>query len=652
MNTCTHIELDPAVENEIISFILECTNDEDEKQRRYSGIVTGRPPHKINTLYSVLRKLGFGYGCIEYCLSNPAITTQPHAVDYMCLRGHPKELPDGWSRAKVLTSTSTQLLEKHLNEIRSKDQSPDLESFQQQQQQQEEEEEEEEEKEPSPVIEPLPAPVPEKQVSLSSKHEEPPDTWEDDSDDDKDDVVEKITENPLPEKPTTSEEKAKHIDPVPSATASVTTDTTLIDVKDKKKGKKEKKDKKEKKQKKDKKGSASSDEGDEKGTRKEKKDKKDKADKKAKKEKKDREKGKRILEQMEKAKEEAAEKAEKEAIAAAAAAEADEGDEEDCQKTAEKPTPKEKKKKGKQKGPNPLKQLHLQKKVVDSMKKAEEDKKGPSDSKPVKGMLTPQQEETRRVELDSRWNGKTPSDHLKEHCKKISNAVIYEKLASNSGDPPATLRMRLALVPEGTKALQISSREEYSPDKFFFSEQHGRDYTATMALYSQLSSKNIPLFRSLPPSYREMWLSWAADAKQVELQCREEGDSRKASFVAKLAEIDKKMTSANKSSSKKVPSASTTKRIAYRLEDDFDGEDSDSDGDSSPPTPKELSPADQKEKDDWNSRVATSLEMKKYQDCLPVSGIKNRLLSTLRKTPCVVVAGETGCGKTTQIPRY
>jgi HrpA-like RNA helicase len=51
-------------------------------------------------------------------------------------------------------------------------------------------------------------------------------------------------------------------------------------------------------------------------------------------------------------------------------------------------------------------------------------------------------------------------------------------------------------------------------------------------------------------------------------------------------------------------------------------------------------------------RPALGRRMREQQQSLPIFRAKDRLLAAIRRQPAVIVVGETGSGKTTQLPQY
>jgi len=59
-----------------------------------------------------------------------------------------------------------------------------------------------------------------------------------------------------------------------------------------------------------------------------------------------------------------------------------------------------------------------------------------------------------------------------------------------------------------------------------------------------------------------------------------------------------------------------------------------------------------KEKSQAVSTFARTKTMKEQREYLPVYGVRNELLQTIRENQIVIIVGETGSGKTTQLTQY
>uniref|UniRef100_A0A6Q2Y7W3 RNA helicase n=1 Tax=Esox lucius TaxID=8010 RepID=A0A6Q2Y7W3_ESOLU len=144
---------------------------------------------------------------------------------------------------------------------------------------------------------------------------------------------------------------------------------------------------------------------------------------------------------------------------------------------------------------------------------------------------------------------------------------------------------------------------------------------ATLALYNLCKGQSVHML--IPPTYREVWLEWR-DSEQAEVEeLRTAFNKPRDQFIARLL-------SRLKEPQKECP----------------------------PPRPGRQEPGDEPE-DDWESLVDILNKISSLNALavlilkqLPVFQHRSRVMEALRRHRVVVVAGETGSGKSTQIPQF
>uniref|UniRef100_A0A6Q2Z0N6 ATP-dependent RNA helicase DHX29 n=1 Tax=Esox lucius TaxID=8010 RepID=A0A6Q2Z0N6_ESOLU len=150
---------------------------------------------------------------------------------------------------------------------------------------------------------------------------------------------------------------------------------------------------------------------------------------------------------------------------------------------------------------------------------------------------------------------------------------------------------------------------------------------ATLALYNLCKGQSVHML--IPPTYREVWLEWR-DSEQAEVEeLRTAFNKPRDQFIARLL-------SRLKEPQKECP----------------------------PPRPGRQEPGDEPE-DDWESLANLAEEVDPGKTLtpreggggaerkqLPVFQHRSRVMEALRRHRVVVVAGETGSGKSTQIPQF
>uniref|UniRef100_A0A3Q3CKM4 ATP-dependent RNA helicase DHX29 n=1 Tax=Haplochromis burtoni TaxID=8153 RepID=A0A3Q3CKM4_HAPBU len=184
---------------------------------------------------------------------------------------------------------------------------------------------------------------------------------------------------------------------------------------------------------------------------------------------------------------------------------------------------------------------------------------------------------------------------------------------------------------------------------------------ATLALYNMVKGQSV--HQLLPPTYRDVWLEWRDSEQQQEEESRTAANKPRDQFISRLLTRLKQQ----QNQSQRQESQSQGKHA------------SSADGDEEPEESwenlagldigeKRQEQEDKSEKRGGRREVADLeaarellLKLKKSplarklqaeREQLPVFQHRHRVLEALQRHPVVVVAGETGSGKSTQIPQF
>ncbi|OAE31756.1 hypothetical protein AXG93_4874s1190 [Marchantia polymorpha subsp. ruderalis] len=160
---------------------------------------------------------------------------------------------------------------------------------------------------------------------------------------------------------------------------------------------------------------------------------------------------------------------------------------------------------------------------------------------------------------------------------------------------------------------------------------------------------DLPLHRILPEPYRSMCLRWQTsgqDARNMELKGEE---ARRATFVDSLVQSS-------------ITREVTSKSSAADSQDDLTEVEEDNEAPAKPTTEgrKDSKSVSQKRSESLHLKkmMEDKLKSKNYKvmldsrAALPMAMKKHQFLEKLKEHDVVVVSGETGCGKTTQVPQY
>ncbi|CAM6089460.1 unnamed protein product [Calypogeia fissa] len=242
-----------------------------------------------------------------------------------------------------------------------------------------------------------------------------------------------------------------------------------------------------------------------------------------------------------------------------------------------------------------------------------------------------------------------PKAVLQQHCQKNGWAAPkYEKLSTKGKLYAYTVTVTRPTVGRGKNKIvggpvlcKLPEKEDY-----FESISDAQNAVATWALSILLP--DLPVHHILPEPYRTMCLRWHTSGQNARKEMKREEEVRRASFVDSLVNssissdttMDMPTTSEQSSDeerelvdSQKTVAKSTAldNKIKFR---------------------KEAESRDLKRRHEENLRTNNYQAMLTARAGLPMAAVKDDFLKKVRESEVVVVSGETGCGKTTQVPQY
>ncbi|KAL4215433.1 ATP-dependent RNA helicase dhx29 [Rhizopus microsporus] len=230
------------------------------------------------------------------------------------------------------------------------------------------------------------------------------------------------------------------------------------------------------------------------------------------------------------------------------------------------------------------------------------------------------------------WKGQYPKDVLTDYCKRNSlGKQTYKTTEHGFGTWRSALKIAQDKHPneplcfELPKGLATNSRN------------NAENLIAAYTLFSL--DPNTSVYKVIPTVYKDLWLEWLNEKQLKEEGPRIEMDKQRFAFITDL--VNNSFTKLN--------------------QDDIPADDQ-----SSPePKPKKESNVTAKQssklkskfkraKESFKNRIETKkyIDMKGKRNDLPVAAYREEILELVKKNQVLIISGETGCGKSTQVPQF
>eukprot|EP00250_Pteridium_aquilinum_P004082 c14319_g1_i2 orf=171-4673(+) len=250
-----------------------------------------------------------------------------------------------------------------------------------------------------------------------------------------------------------------------------------------------------------------------------------------------------------------------------------------------------------------------------------------------------------------------PKAVLQQQCQKNGwDVPKYEKNSTDSG----TYMYNVAIMRPNSgrgKNKNLGGLTTFStPDDLagFKSIEEAQDTVATWALFCLFPE--LPLYHIIPEPYRAMMLQWHMQGSET-MNNDELEQNRRATFIDSLVDTMEKQEELDGEHVSTLPRKS--------VDSEGSAEKSIIDGDAETPV---LGRDAEEEKRHTSHRDAESstlllkyqeklrrrshMEMNESRARLPIFSAKSELIHQIRNNEVIVISGETGSGKTTQVPQY
>ncbi|KAI8835604.1 P-loop containing nucleoside triphosphate hydrolase protein [Chytriomyces cf. hyalinus JEL632] len=269
------------------------------------------------------------------------------------------------------------------------------------------------------------------------------------------------------------------------------------------------------------------------------------------------------------------------------------------------------------------------------------------------------------------WSGKLPAHYLQEQCAKLipSSAksktnplkIKYEKLptstskaykarATITGFPSSIISSLVAKAAENNNTINTSGTTitfETPSHEAVDTLNSAQEHVATLALFN-LFGASLPLYRSLPPAYRDFWIELEeAQRNSADMALKLEEDAILdvvSGLFKEYEELVKARNATNADARKSKNAFGSMQEASINTQND--------EGSKSDTLRMEAQSDSLREKFEARTRNASYIEMKEFRSQLPVSNMRDELLKLIEDNQVVIVSGETGSGKSTQIPQF
>ncbi|DBA76164.1 TPA: hypothetical protein ACH3X1_009895 [Trebouxia sp. C0004] len=248
---------------------------------------------------------------------------------------------------------------------------------------------------------------------------------------------------------------------------------------------------------------------------------------------------------------------------------------------------------------------------------------------------------------------KLPKALLQQHCQKLGWAPPrFDKLPLGGGRlPTASLRYSVTLEPapqgKGKKAKAAARPKTYAlheDEDGWEGIQEAQNAAATRALFQLAEGQDV--YQLLASPYQDLWLHWLDQGNDAYKQQAKDSNQQRLDFVRSVvaaAAINAGAASQNGSAEHEAAAANGAEAAPHA---------------QLAPQVRQQSQSQRAESHEMAASLEgwrSSREGGQWQQDrarLPVLTIRQDLLAQLAEHDVVVVSGDTGCGKTTQVPQY
>ncbi|XP_055863489.1 ATP-dependent RNA helicase dhx29-like isoform X1 [Biomphalaria glabrata] len=251
----------------------------------------------------------------------------------------------------------------------------------------------------------------------------------------------------------------------------------------------------------------------------------------------------------------------------------------------------------------------------------------------------------------SQWTGKSPKQFLIDWVRKH---------LPKSGPPKFT---KIQVKFNQFKSIALVDRQKdgilsVTPDILCNNIKDSEHLAATLALYHLCRGQ--PVHQLLPPPYRNVWLDWADEEKKLKDEAVEKENKPRDQFIAKLIKkLNLEDVPIKVDSEMRIATDEEAQEDDWETLADKDQLNEIATGSKSSASTQNLAKRNKRSDGSYLQKALANrrsspeyLELLRSRQMLPVFQYKEQLLCAIQDHNVVIIAGETGSGKSTQVPQF
>ncbi|KAJ3700380.1 hypothetical protein LUZ61_004085 [Rhynchospora tenuis] len=248
--------------------------------------------------------------------------------------------------------------------------------------------------------------------------------------------------------------------------------------------------------------------------------------------------------------------------------------------------------------------------------------------------------------IDNIWKkgepGKLPKAVLQIFCRRLGwEAPKYKKISDKDNNFIYSVNVLRTATGRGKsrKAGGLTTFQIPEEDETSISVEEAQSKVASFALYQLFA--DLPICQLLAEPYSSLVLKWKNDALSTKTLEREE--NRRTRFVDMLL---------NKAKSNALTSVGTRKVEGKDVLENMSEKHKNMTASSGLAVRQQAESVLLKKEMENKMNLPKYMKMMEARAALPIAKLKDQFLGLLKDNDVIVVCGETGCGKTTQVPQF